>query len=70
MKLNENFTYHVMGINIEKLALCAQRDVFRKIFVVKLHLRNIFLYIYCVRKYFYNKKKSELQYLCNTSQIE
>ena len=57
MKLNENFTYHVMGINIEELALCAQRDVFRKIFVVKLHLRNIFSYVYCLRKYFYNKKK-------------
>ena len=29
----------------------------RKIFVVKLYLRKIFPYIFCVRKYFYNEKK-------------
>ena len=28
-----------------------------KIFVVKLYLRKIFPYIFCVRKYFYNEKR-------------
>ena len=38
------------------------RAVVGKIFIVKLYSCKIFSYIFCVRKYFCNEKKSELQY--------
>ena len=34
-----------------------------KIIAVKLYSRKIFSYVFCVRKYIYNEKKSELQYI-------
>ena len=34
-----------------------------KNFIAKLYSRKIFLYIFCVRKYFYNDKIANLQYL-------
>ena len=44
----------------EVLACGRWRAVVRKIFVVKLYSCKIFLYVFCVRKYFFQPKKSEL----------
>ena len=46
----------------EVLVCGCWRAVVRKIFVVKIYSCKLFSYIFCVRKYFCNEKKSELRY--------
>ena len=44
---------------IREVLVCSTKPTnVRKIFVVKLYLRKIISYIFCVRKYFYNENKA------------
>ena len=40
-----------------------------KYFVVKLYLRKIFSYVFCVRKYFYNENKVNYSIVINQAQM-
>ena len=54
---------------IREVLVCSTEPTnIRKIFVVKLYSRKIFSYIFCVRKYFYNKNKANYgnPYGCGT----
>ena len=43
---------------IQEVLVCSPEPTnVGKIFVVRLYLRNIFSYVFCVQKYFYNKTK-------------
>ena len=44
---------------IQEVLMCSMEPTnVAKIFVVKLYLRKIFSYVFCVRKYFYNENKA------------
>ena len=59
----------------EVLVCCCWCVIVRKFFIVKLYLRKIFSYTFCVRKYFYREKKANystccLQYIRRQNQVK
>ena len=56
--------YHVYkdilwAVAIREVLVCSMELTnIGKIFIVKLYLRKIFSYVFCVRKYFYNENKA------------
>ena len=55
-------SYHVYkdiwAAAIREVLVCSMEPTVVKIFIVKLYLRKIFSYVFCVRKYFHNENKA------------
>ena len=58
--------YHVYkdiwAVAIREVLVCSMEPTnIGQVFVIELYSRKIFVYVFCVRKYFYNEKKRELR---------
>ena len=55
-------SYHVYkdiwAAAIREVLVCSMEPTVVKIFIVKLYLRKIFSYVFCVQKYFHNENKA------------